>query len=646
MAKDIRRDTAGISPNNFVRPGVVDTFVGDMITAGVEGGLNVDKAIRTERLAGELDASRARFITGSPATADAQATASEDLDEEVERELAPLRRVLDGKKMAVEQGAITSQRFQLEADSIVQRHIAKRPGLAPEFRQMHAQYTGGALIEALTARETEMLKEHLSEGEKKAKAAEDTMKMRLEILKTSGYAAEAGLVAGNPDATEKLFLEKYEDIARFSKRAADADFYKATTSVADSQNTLEAPQRVAAWGAQYDLTLENIARSVRSARQPLAAANEEEFGAMVTEFGLALKKERGRLESERVALGLKPDDVSERMKVLAEYEETAGKFLDGSVALDQRKKRAETWMLRLEADLRKDAPLTAIIAAAEKIGGPTFAAKVVEDSKVMSSQTKEEWARFLMEGATTRPDAVTPVAGGMAASLLKDIFPQGTATDMTKIPALPAAVDVLANMGKAFAALPNDKFKAKHFGDWVREVSFYKEALAEKVPEEQRNELMWSVAMGAYKGIKVGMIQLVQERPSLKGQLVGNPDFGSDDPIAFKPGFKPSKDDQHAVDMANVQLSHQPVLSLIQSLAGYATPAEAGQKVWMAMELTQGQEALQASKRASTPVRGGGSGGSGSKPSGGRVGPQVGDVEDGYEFLGGDPSKPASWKKL
>ena len=142
-AKDIRRPTGDISPTNYIRPGVENHAVADAITGITKGALSIDAAVQTEKLAAELDAARAGFIVGSPASQEAYELGDDEADVEMDKQLQPLRNVLDKKKRAVEQGSITSDRFNLEADVILQQAISKRPGLAPEFRQLHAQYTGG-----------------------------------------------------------------------------------------------------------------------------------------------------------------------------------------------------------------------------------------------------------------------------------------------------------------------------------------------------------------------------------------------------------------------------------------------------------------------------------------------------------------------
>ena len=121
----------------------------------------------------------------------------------------------------------------------------------------------------------------------------------------------------------------------------------------------------------------------------------------------------------------------------------------------------------------------------------------------------------------------------------------------------------------------------------------------------------------------------------------------TDEPIVFKDGYTPTPEQEQAVALANSQLGHKEALGLIESIAKLPDKEKAGQWVWTSGELVQGQENLRATapKKPTTGLAGGGSGGSSFQEPAGRHGPAVGSVEDGYRYLGGDPSSPSSWEK-
>jgi hypothetical protein len=627
---DIRRNLADVSPTNYIRPGVENHAIGDAITGITQGALAIDAAIQTEKLGDQLDAARASFIVGSPATESAYATGDSAVDEAIDKELAPLRSVLESRKAAVEQGSISSSRFAVEADNILQRAISKRPGLAPEYRQMHAQYTGGALIEELTKREIEMMREHAKEQESKDKQTEQTIKDMVSDLEKIGSNAEArNAQLQGPQAVIALHRAMQQDISRFAKREADAAYWKATTGIQGDQQTMERGSAVNAWGAQFDLAHENVGRSVKYARQQLLSTTDEDsYAGMLNQFDTALGRVQADLEKQRVDLGLKPEDVSERMAVLRKYREDIPKFLDGSVSFDIRKRNSEKWMLQLEARLRTDQPVMAAMAALDKLGGPIFTQKVLDESAVLESQASGQVVSFLLDaagmtdGPVGRVDAVAPLAAGFTASILKDMFPGGSAT---KEAPKPEDMATLSKLGIALAVIPNPDFRASQYADWVRELSYFSEVLAEKPTEEQRQSLAQSVGMAAYKNVKVGMIQLLQDVPTLKAgtdgkhKLVWNSDWDSDEPIAAREGQKLSPQEQQALDLANSRLAYGPTLDVLQKIAHLPSKEAAGKWIVTSNELVAGQEALRTTiegsqKRSKARAGQGSMGGTGAVP--------------------------------
>lgn len=646
-AQDIRRQTGDVSPVNYIRPGVENRGIEQAIKAVVGGGLAIDTAIQTKKLASQLDEARAARIVGSPAMQQEDEVSDGQLQMDLDKHLAPFKNVLQNRKRAVEQGSITADRFELEADAILQRAIAKRPGLAPEFRQLHSEFTGGYLLEELTRREAEMLQELEASKKSAAANADDRMKWQAERLREIGLDYEAGVVFGDPEAMDQLFREHQQDISRRGRTKADAEYWRDSAGTQESIDKLDKPSAMQAWNSAFNEVWENVGASVNMSQQALQGANEDEFAAMITDFNTALLKAKADLQAQRGTLKLSPDEVAPQMAQLDDLQASANKLLDGSISLDQRKKTAEIWQLKLQAQLRQDAPLIATIAALEQVGGPETVKQVTRDSAVLNQQQSEELHNFVVDRGQYRPETINSLAAGQAAAMLKDVFPEGTATDA---PVRPGSIKLLAKQGTAFAVTPADKFKINLYNDWIREISFYGEPLAEKLPDELRTELANAVSMAAYKSVRTRILQLYQDVPSLTKRLKGNSsDFGSEDVIVPKEGESLSPAEQQAVDVANSQLNYGQSLKLVKQLYKVDDLDKAGQHIWNAQELVQGATNLRAVEQreaASKPRARGGQGGGGSAGGEGRLGPNKGDVVLGHEFLGGDPNDKANWKPV
>lgn len=643
-AQDIRRqsqDAEATAAERFVRPGVTNTAIADAIT-GVGGSLiELDVALAKERLGKDLDASRSEFLTGE--LTDASQGNDPELQAQLDKELSPFRQQLSKMSNAQQQGLLRGDRFKMQADAILQAHIARRPGLAPEFREIHAQYTGGAIIETIMRHEQEQFDAAMraaAGGEKdKQERAEKNRTFQLNAMKDAGFVAEAGALAhSSPEEVNAKFMEFYPQIARQAHTQERAATLKAAAEGMEAGYALDRPASLQTWQAGYDLALEGVLKTIRESSPQLAAADETNFAAMMGEWQGALAKVKSNLESERTRLGLKPDDVAAQMKIIADMEESGAKLLDGTIEMGERKRRIEAFKLRLEATLQNDQPLLASITTLEEKGAHEVVKWMYEQNHQLSRQTAQEMMDFVVNGAGN-PAVVSPLAGGFTQSLLKSMFPEGSQTKNKYVDSA-AAEKLLSDFGKAFVVTPTDQVKVKPYTEWIEELTAYQASLTKLLSPEGKKELAETVRLSARKMLRAAVRSLIAEHPQLRTNITY-------DPYDFNSILKLKQDDptmEKVLDQANQQLAYGRTVKLLAALGGYPDEQAAHVHVMQSEEELRGAEnlgqmALQERRKAAQ-----GQAGTGVQGQGGC--PPVGHVEDGWRYVGGDCSTAAGWEKV
>lgn len=604
-AKDIRRDLPGVQPNNFVAPGVPDNSAAILIEGLGGAAIELDSELAKVRLGKDLDAARSGYLVGEVEDAqDEEEKNDDELQAQLEKELAPFQRSMKKLAIAKDQGILRGERFQMQADAILQSHIAKRPGLGPEMRQIHATYTGGAIIETLMRREERMFREALSGGGEKAKAAEEAKKFQLQRYVDAGMGAKAGMLAtAAPEVVNQEFLKDYPEIDRIEGTIKRAQTLKAGAEGVEAGYTLDRPVSLQTWQAEHDLALEEVLATFRMGHEDLNQQQDEDmFAGKIAEWQGALAKKKDSLEALRVRLGLKPEDIAGQMSVMKDLEEKLVKTMDGTVALEERKRRLETYALQLQWNLKQNQPMTSAMFELEKAGAHNLVKYMADSNPAMLRTQGEELQKFIMDGGGN-PVEVASLSVGMAHNTLKDMFPQGS---QTKNPYYDFAkgTKMLADMGKAFIVVPTDQAKVKPYVEWIQELSAYKEQMGKLLDEPQKKELEAAVRISAHKLLRVGYLALQQQVPGIKGHLLWNPDAG-DEPFILK-DKDPSGVGERAVDQANQQMAYREVLKVVQMLGGYASEQDAHNAILKSADEVMGQQNLYAVERAERASKAGG----------------------------------------
>jgi hypothetical protein len=145
MAEDIRRTVGDITPNTFVRQGIQDNSASTIIGGLAEAGLAVDAGLAKRRFTKAQDILHAQYVVGSPAADALKEDSFSDqtkLSPEDDRSLRDFQQVLDTHSGARDQGKMNFSSYQLRAERLLRIAIAKRPGLAQEFRSIAGGFVG------------------------------------------------------------------------------------------------------------------------------------------------------------------------------------------------------------------------------------------------------------------------------------------------------------------------------------------------------------------------------------------------------------------------------------------------------------------------------------------------------------------------
>lgn len=158
---DIRRPVGDIRPTQFINPGVEDNSGAAMLAAVGQGALNIDQAVAENKLRSELDDMRTIYETSSLTLTGAEAPGGLTQADVIEISKAKDR--LGQMARAVEQGKMNVDMYRVTAEAALRAAIARRPGLAAEFRQLAGETLGtdvaGAGIQVLAQREASMYQE-------------------------------------------------------------------------------------------------------------------------------------------------------------------------------------------------------------------------------------------------------------------------------------------------------------------------------------------------------------------------------------------------------------------------------------------------------------------------------------------------------
>ncbi len=180
----IRRQVGNIGVTQYIDPGVQDNSMAQGIAAIGGAALDIDQRIGENALRSELEDMRTLYETNSRAVTGMEAP---DLTEADRVEIMSAKDRLGRLQRAVAQGGMNFDQYRLHAESALRAAIARRPGLAAEYRQLASETLGtdvaGASIEFLAAAENAQVKQLQSATEAANTAQADALRQRGELAR-------------------------------------------------------------------------------------------------------------------------------------------------------------------------------------------------------------------------------------------------------------------------------------------------------------------------------------------------------------------------------------------------------------------------------------------------------------------------------
>mgnify|MGYP000916636196 CR=1 FL=1 len=648
---DIRRQVPDASPNTFVRQGVVDNSAATIVGALGEGALNLDATLAKERLAKASDMLNAQYVVGSPAAAtqtEDSATDATPLSPEDDRSLNDFQNVLNTNVRARDQGKMNFDSYQLRGERLLRIAIAKRPGLAQEFRQIAAQHLGtdvlGAEVNFLNRQEDAMTK---SAANAAAQADKDKWKLyddQVEQMKANGFAGYIAFQGPDDPGYQQYFQEIFPALSQ--KVAASSALKMAEQQVAFTNTTKEANRDAqgALWTAKAQDLIATVPGTVENVRALLKQRGLENDPAAVrdtmTTVLNGLNEKIRELEVSASNGTVDPTLAASYMERLnglrtmtqgvisgASDKDLLGTYNDVLVAAQKASMYSNDEYLRLRT-VTQDLPDS---VAAQITGKMEKRVTLIVGDMLQDTGNPTEQARF---------------AGATVQQMVKAILPDGSSTAPDPV-AVSKMGDVFVRSATAFLTQPDADFRADQFSlnpvsnaaGFLKNLDNQMVALKRTLPDQNKQELASMIAAVANRQTRLLAGRMYTVAPGLKTKVLA--DYAATDGQLFK--LKPGVDEASitAVERAQLRAANQSAqLGLLKRVIGGLTggsPEAVAPFIKAAYGPSQAAEQA-ARQRQATPVQ--------AAPSGGPTAPSVGSVVRGYRFKGGDPAQRSSWEKV
>lgn len=580
-AKDIRRETADVSPNNYIRPGVQD----NSLAAGISGlggvAIKLDKELAKERFGEALETLRSEYMVSNPVSGDMQDEEGDDdvdvgsaLTGEDKRQLADFEEVLRTNDAAVAQGRMSMDAFRLRAERLYRMALSKRPGMAQEFREVAANLLGrdvvGASLDILAETEREMAAARAASAKSARDLAIDDEKMKRQILKENDILVPPDIGLGDP-RFKSYFQEIFPTLSARVQSQAALKLANAQVEMTDATSKANLPAATAQWAAQAAVVRSDIAVFGDQLRTHLKAMGPNpdpaQVRAAIQAADQKLDAEVVKLEAAAAGGSVEPAVVAREM---ARIEGSRARLKDVLSGSDDKTIAADAISL-IEGEttlaLYNDEEFKTMAVLLDTLP-PTVAPLLL---KRLDKSMALMAARALTGNVS--PEALSRNAENIAGGVIGAVFPRGSAT-----PPDPVAVEKLSDLlnagAQSFYLVNDGQFRLENFTGSVGKPGFMQTlalqltTLQRGMSTEQKTALAQHLAAGTANAVRVAGAALFQEAPRLKGNVEF--DFSPEDGRVFrqKPGVVLAAQDALILGKYNRAFNSALIGRVIGGLAG------------------------------------------------------------------------------
>lgn len=529
---DIRRQVGDIRVTQFINPGVEDTSGAAMLAAVGQSALDIDQKIAENKLERELSNMRTIYETSSFALTGAEAPGG--LSQADVQEISRAKDRLGQMSRAVEQGRMSVDMYRVTAEAALRAAIARRPGLASEFRQLASDTLGtdvaGAGIQVLAQAEAAMVQDAKAAlrnaGEAEDKAKEEKGKRYRELVELNPTLS-ARLVRLS-DAELVDYLDNTEDpqaqadflaMQTTSTARAAAETAKLASARTTAEQTATRPTAMIqfqAVKADYDAGVATLAAEL--GRLTADGLTEEDFPAIqsiLNDARTSVRNFQNNLQSARGALG---DNF-----VRAEFDMANDdmQFLDGLLKQPSENAALVVESLKNFATMRanQENPQLVTLGVISREISPDVASAIITQSPEARNSIVAAYGASSIEGAGSK--TLMNSASTTIANTTQVLVDSGNKPVSEGV--LVLHQKVLTNTLNAFANAETRDYNMREFGGPTGVAYLLANAtgtaLAGKLTPEQQKEIGDGVVAAASRHLSIARSKFLSENPALRDKV-------------------------------------------------------------------------------------------------------------------------------